>query len=80
MWIFRVNGYISSTEAGLGSHTPDRQFIFVNNRHVDYPSASRIINELYRAYNKKRYAIYVLFVTVHPCEFNAILYDNGIIF
>uniref|UniRef100_A0A914Z760 DNA mismatch repair protein S5 domain-containing protein n=1 Tax=Panagrolaimus superbus TaxID=310955 RepID=A0A914Z760_9BILA len=66
--VLQIQGYISSTESGLGSHAPDRQFIFVNKRHVDYPEASKVINELYRAHNKNRYALYVLFVTVHPCE------------
>uniref|UniRef100_A0A914P844 DNA mismatch repair protein S5 domain-containing protein n=1 Tax=Panagrolaimus davidi TaxID=227884 RepID=A0A914P844_9BILA len=68
--VLQIRGYISSTESGLGSHAPDRQFIFINKRHVDYPDAAKVINELYRAHNKNRFALYVLFVTVHPSRVN----------
>ena len=34
---FRLRGYVSSCEHGFGRPAADRQFIFFNNRPVDYP-------------------------------------------
>jgi DNA mismatch repair protein PMS2 len=45
-----IDGYISRVGEGVGRSDNDRQFIFCNNRPVDVPKISKIINEVCFAY------------------------------
>ncbi|KAL3111319.1 hypothetical protein niasHT_013361 [Heterodera trifolii] len=62
----RLSGYVSSCLAGHGRSSADRQFVFVNQRHVDFPKLCRIANEVYAQFNRGRFCCLVLFVDVPP--------------
>uniref|UniRef100_A0A1I7Z4F3 DNA_mis_repair domain-containing protein n=1 Tax=Steinernema glaseri TaxID=37863 RepID=A0A1I7Z4F3_9BILA len=62
----RVDGYVSSCEHGSGRTNPDRQFIYINRRPVEYARVCRIVNQIYQQYNKGRYCMLVIFITVPP--------------
>ncbi|VDM83273.1 unnamed protein product [Strongylus vulgaris] len=61
-------GFVSSCEHGYGRSSPDRQFIYVNQRPVDYSKICRVINEVYQQYNRSQYPTLVLYITVPPEE------------
>uniref|UniRef100_A0A915DRA2 Uncharacterized protein n=1 Tax=Ditylenchus dipsaci TaxID=166011 RepID=A0A915DRA2_9BILA len=63
-----IFGMISSCSFGHGRSTPDRQFIYVNKRPVDMPKLNRITNEVYSSFNRGRYSMLVLFITVDPAS------------
>lgn len=64
----RISGYVSSCERGKGRNNSDRQFVFVNRRHVDYPKICRVANEVYGQYNRGQHCILVLFVDIPPSK------------
>ncbi|KAK9086419.1 hypothetical protein Syun_028813 [Stephania yunnanensis] len=55
-----VEGFISKPGHGSGRNLGDRQFFFVNNRPVDMPKVSKVMNELYKCSNPKQYPIAVM--------------------
>ena len=55
-----LSGYISSPEPGCGRCSGDRQFFFLNSRPCDHPSLSRLLNEIYREYDKKHFPAVIL--------------------
>ncbi|RCN36942.1 DNA mismatch repair protein [Ancylostoma caninum] len=63
-----MNGFVSSCEHGFGRSSADRQFIYVNQRPVDYPKICRVINEVYQQYNRSQYPTLVLYIGVPPGE------------
>ncbi|KAL6730486.1 hypothetical protein Aduo_001459 [Ancylostoma duodenale] len=63
-----MNGFVSSCEHGFGRSSADRQFIYMNQRPVDYPKICRVINEVYQQYNRSQYPTLVLYVEVPPGE------------
>ncbi|EYC09891.1 hypothetical protein Y032_0058g2876 [Ancylostoma ceylanicum] len=63
-----ISGFVSSCEHGFGRSSADRQFIYMNQRPVDYPKICRVINEVYQQYNRSQYPTLVLYVEVPPGE------------
>ncbi|CAJ0593653.1 unnamed protein product [Cylicocyclus nassatus] len=61
-------GFVSSCEHGYGRSSTDRQFIYVNQRPVDYSKICRVINEVYQQYNRSQYPTLVLYITVPAAE------------
>ncbi|KAJ1695199.1 hypothetical protein LUZ63_011897 [Rhynchospora breviuscula] len=55
-----IEGFLSKPGNGNGRNSGDRQFFYVNNRPVDMPKVSKMINELYRGSNSKQYPIAIL--------------------
>ena len=47
-----ISGYISRVGEGVGRNDNDRQFVFCNNRPVDVPKVSKVINEVRRRLGK----------------------------
>ena len=43
-----VTGFVSRVGEGVGRSDNDRQFVFCNNRPVDVPKVSKVINEVSR--------------------------------
>ncbi|TMS36305.1 hypothetical protein L596_003500 [Steinernema carpocapsae] len=61
---FKIEGYVSSCEHGSGRNNPDRQFLYVNRRPIEYSRICRIVNHIYQQYNRGRYCMLVAFITV----------------
>ncbi|XP_043708080.1 DNA mismatch repair protein PMS1 [Telopea speciosissima] len=59
-----IEGFLSKPDHGSGRNLGDRQFFFVNGRPVDMPKVSKLLNELYKSSNSKRYPIVVMNFTV----------------
>ncbi|XP_052816782.1 mismatch repair endonuclease PMS2-like [Mya arenaria] len=57
--IFRVEGYVSKCEHGLGRSSTDRQFFFINGRPFDSIKLSKVVNEVYHQYNRHQYPFVV---------------------
>ncbi|CAI2292962.1 unnamed protein product [Caenorhabditis sp. 36 PRJEB53466] len=64
--LFNLRGFVSSCEHGSGRGTSDRQFVYINNRPVDYTRVTSTINEVYKQFNKSQYPVIVLFIDVPP--------------
>jgi DNA mismatch repair protein MutL len=61
---FGLSGFISRPRAGDGRRSGDRQYIFVNNRPVDFGKLSRLLNEAYRAATARPECFPVTFINV----------------
>lgn len=64
--LFKIRGFVSSCEHGCGRGTSDRQFVYINNRPVEYTRVCNVINDVYKQFNKNQYPIIVLFIDVPP--------------
>jgi DNA mismatch repair ATPase MutL len=49
-----VNGYVSSCDHGKGRGSSDRQFYFVNGRPCDATKVAKVVNEIYKQFNKNQ--------------------------
>ncbi|PIO77293.1 DNA mismatch repair protein [Teladorsagia circumcincta] len=63
---YTISGFVSSCEHGFGRSTADRQFVYVNQRPVDYAKICRVVNEVYQQYNRYQYPTLVLNIEVPP--------------
>jgi len=43
-----LHGFLSRPRAGYGRRQSDRQYLFVNQRPVDFPKLSRLVNDAFR--------------------------------
>ncbi|KAF4519896.1 hypothetical protein B566_EDAN008272 [Ephemera danica] len=57
---FLVKGYVSSCSHGCGRSAPDKQFFFLNGRPCELPKVQKLVNMVYRQYNKKQYPVVVM--------------------
>ncbi|KAF1751505.1 hypothetical protein GCK72_018059 [Caenorhabditis remanei] len=64
--LFKIRGFVSNCEHGCGRGTSDRQFVYINNRPVEYTRVCTVINDVYKQFNKSQYPIIVLFIDVPP--------------
>ncbi|PIC26487.1 hypothetical protein B9Z55_019047 [Caenorhabditis nigoni] len=64
--LFKIRGFVSSCEHGCGRGTSDRQFVYINNRPVEYTRVCSVTNDVYKQFNKNQYPIIVLFIDVPP--------------
>ncbi|KAK3852034.1 hypothetical protein Pcinc_041360 [Petrolisthes cinctipes] len=55
-----LEGWVSSCAHGLGRPSPDRQFYFVNSRPCDPTRVAKVVNEVYRQYNRHQSPCVVL--------------------
>ena len=58
--LFRVTGYVSKPDHGMGRSTADRQFLYINKRPCELGKVSRFINEVYHMYNRHQYPFVML--------------------
>ncbi|XP_076305601.1 mismatch repair endonuclease PMS2 [Tachypleus tridentatus] len=65
---FRLEGYVSSCQHGLGRSSPDRQFLFVNGRPCDLPKVTRLINDVYHSFNRHQYPVICLNILLEKEE------------
>ncbi|GFZ19434.1 DNA mismatch repair protein [Actinidia rufa] len=68
----KVDGYLSRSGYGSGRNLGDRQFFFVNGRPVDMPKVSKLVNELYKGANSRKYPIAIMnfVVPTMTCDVN----------
>lgn len=69
--IFTIYGYIS--KPGMGRHTNDCQYIFVNKKPCDIQRVSKVVNEVYRNYTPTQsFPFFCLFIQVQSwaADFN----------
>lgn len=64
--LFKLRGFVSSCEHGCGRGASDRQFVYINNRPVEYTRVCSVINDVYKQFNKSQHPIIVLFIDVPP--------------
>ncbi|NWX95602.1 PMS2 endonuclease, partial [Nothoprocta ornata] len=61
---YRITGFISRCDHGVGRSATDRQFFFINQRPCDPAKVAKIVNEVYHLYNKHQYPFVVLDICV----------------
>lgn len=68
----KVEGFVSKSGHGSGRNLGDRQFFFANNRPVDMPKVSKLVNELYKSANSRQYPIAIMNFTLpsKACDVN----------
>ncbi|XP_064529127.1 mismatch repair endonuclease PMS2 isoform X3 [Pseudopipra pipra] len=62
--LYRITGFISRCDHGVGRSTTDRQFFFINQRPCDPAKVVKIVNEVYHLHNKHQYPFVVLNIGV----------------
>ncbi|NXS10546.1 PMS2 endonuclease, partial [Neodrepanis coruscans] len=62
--LYRISGFISRCDHGVGRSTTDRQFFFINQRPCDPAKVVKIVNEVYHSHNKHQYPFVVLNIGV----------------
>jgi len=81
--LFRVTGYVSKPDHGMGRSTADRQFLYINKRPCELGKVSRVINEVYHMYNRHQYPFVMLDISLARGELTKrkkiILQNMGII-
>lgn len=68
----KVEGFLSKPGQGSGRNLGDRQYFFVNDRPVDMPKVSKLVNELYKGANSRQYPIAIMnfIVPTRACDVN----------
>ncbi|GAV87176.1 LOW QUALITY PROTEIN: DNA_mis_repair domain-containing protein/MutL_C domain-containing protein/HATPase_c_3 domain-containing protein, partial [Cephalotus follicularis] len=68
----KVDGFLSKSGQGSGRNLGDRQYFFVNNRPVDMPKVSKLVNEFYKGANSRQYPIAIMHFTLptRACDVN----------
>ena len=61
---FKISGYISKPDHGMGRSSNDRQFFYINKRPCDLSKVSRVINEMYHVYNRHQYPFIMLDISL----------------
>ncbi|KAI5966940.1 PMS1 [Candida pseudojiufengensis] len=61
-----LSGHISSYSFGLGRSTPDRQFLYINKRPINFKKLSMLINEVYKSFNHVQFPVYVINIDINP--------------
>ncbi|NXK34937.1 PMS2 endonuclease, partial [Piprites chloris] len=62
--LYRITGFISRCDHGVGRSATDRQFFFINQRPCDPAKVVKIVNEVYHLHNKHQYPFVVLNIGV----------------
>lgn len=68
----KIEGFLSKSGYGSGRNLGDRQYFFVNNRPVDMPKVSKLVNELYKGANSRQYPIAIInfIIPTKACDVN----------
>lgn len=65
---FEFEGFVSTCAHGQGRSCSDRQYYFVNGRPCDPVKVSKLVNEVYHAFNRHQYPCVVLNVIMRKSE------------
>ncbi|XP_072415911.1 mismatch repair endonuclease PMS2 [Chiloscyllium punctatum] len=63
--LYRITGFVSRSDHGVGRSSTDRQFFFINQRPCDPLKVSKLVNEVYHMYNKHQYPFVALNICVN---------------
>lgn len=66
--MYSLSGYISTCEHGKGRSSPDRQFIYINNRPCDMTKVTKLVNEIYHQFNRHQYPFVLLNIKSEKLE------------
>lgn len=61
---FKITGYISKPDHGMGRSSADRQFLYVNKRPCELSKVSRVINEVYHMFNRNQYPFVMIDISL----------------
>lgn len=61
---FKITGYISKPNHGMGRSSADRQFLYVNKRPCELSKVSRVINEVYHMFNRHQYPFVMIDISL----------------
>ncbi|ELT88556.1 hypothetical protein CAPTEDRAFT_218769 [Capitella teleta] len=64
MFTFRITGFVSRPEHGVGRGSCDRQFYFINRRPCDPQKISRVVNEAYHMFNRHQFPFVLLNISL----------------
>ena len=67
-WPFQFEGFVSSCCHGMGRSCADRQYFFINGRPCDPARVSKLLNEIFRSYNRHQFPCVVLNITTRARE------------
>lgn len=56
----QIEGFISDFSFGLGRSHTDRQFVYINKRPVTFRNLTKLINEIFHAYNHTQRPVFVI--------------------
>ncbi|XP_067912696.1 mismatch repair endonuclease PMS2 [Heterodontus francisci] len=62
--LYRITGFVSRSDHGVGRSSTDRQFFFINQRPCDPAKVSKLVNEVYHTYNRHQYPFVALNICV----------------
>ncbi|NXM00838.1 PMS2 endonuclease, partial [Tyrannus savana] len=62
--LYRITGFVSRCDHGVGRSATDRQFFFINQRPCDPAKIVKLVNEVYHLHNKHQYPFVVLNIGV----------------
>ena len=77
--LFRVAGYVSKPDHGMGRSTADRQFLYINKRPCELVKVSRVINEVYHMYNRHQYPFVMLDISLARGELRDVKGDSHVV-
>ncbi|XP_078096736.1 mismatch repair endonuclease PMS2 isoform X2 [Mustelus asterias] len=63
--LYRIIGFVSRSDHGVGRSSTDRQFFFINQRPCDPTKVSKLVNEVYHMYNRHQYPFVALNICVN---------------
>ena len=61
---FKITGYISKPDHGMGRSSADRQFLYINKRPCELSKVSRVINEVYHMFNRHQYPFVMMNISM----------------
>ena len=61
---FKITGYISKPDHGMGRSSADRQFLYLNKRPCELSKVSRVINEVYHMFNRHQYPFVMIDISL----------------
>lgn len=78
---FRIAGYVSKPDHGMGRSSADRQFLYINKRPCELAKVFRVINEVYHTYNRHQYPFVMLDISLGRGEHltQKLLYQTWVI-
>ena len=62
--LFKITGYISKPDHGMGRSSADRQFSYINKQPCELSKVSRVINEVFHMFNRHQYPFVMMDISL----------------